>query len=261
MQRVRAIQAITARLAARVASKPFVSVLVALVCLCVHAGLLSSLFPKMSRAEHIPARELFSGEWRRLCLYHFYHASLAHLAAAMFVFYASASFLESRRGHAAFALLLAALMAACAVALLGVQMLVSSLLEDDDVLYAPTTGISGTAFALAVLVIDEAPPGRFALLGVVPLPSRHVLWAVLLAAHLAVPGAALMAHVAGVACGLSFCTLRSAARYVWMRIRIRRAGGAGLSSYSASQTSSTTSTQGKESKEHKEKSGIFHKKK
>ncbi|CAG6008308.1 unnamed protein product [Menidia menidia] len=126
-------------------------------------------------------------EWRRLLLSPLHHADDWHLYFNMASFLWKGIRLEQRLGGAWFLYLLSVFSLLTGVVYLGLEALLTELMEDQSYSMACAVGFSGVLFALKVVNNHYHPGGVTYVMGL-PVSNRYASWAELVLIHITAPG-------------------------------------------------------------------------
>ncbi|KAL5005392.1 hypothetical protein ScPMuIL_018848 [Solemya velum] len=174
------------------------------VAIFLEVGDLERWFPSASAVCISPFLVWQRKQWMRLIFATFYHAHDLHLYYNMISFMWKGIMLEKKFKSIYFGYLLAVFCAMTSLMYIGVNMVLSLILDDPSYETSCAVGFSAVIFALKVLTTHYTPPGTQYVLGFIPVPSRMVFWAELVIIQLLVPNASFTGHLAGILVGLLY---------------------------------------------------------
>ncbi|XP_038051104.1 rhomboid-related protein 4-like [Patiria miniata] len=145
----------------------------------------------------------YQGDWPRLALAAWFHLDDWHLYFNMVSFLWKGLSLERRFGTFYFMYLIAVFSLLTNATMIGLNMALAEVLDDDSYIVSCAAGFSGVIFALKVLTTHYTPAGTQYVMGF-PVPSRYACWAELVLIQLLVPRASFTGHLAGILVGLAF---------------------------------------------------------
>lgn len=169
----------------------------------VYLRLLNNL-PSRGKACVSAHHVWYYGEWKRLILAAFYHSDDLHLYFNMASFVWKGISLEKRMSSAKFLYILSVFTVLTNTVLVGLDLALENMTEDDSYIYTCAVGFSGVIFALKVLTTYNLPSGTSMVMGIFPVPMRWACWAELILIQLLVPNASFTGHLAGILVGLMY---------------------------------------------------------
>jgi len=154
----------------------------------------------------VPARVIYNLELYRLATSLVYHGQDWHLYYNMTSLLWKGSALERVVGTKRCMVLTVILGALAQLLFVAVCYLRWTVLEQPDAMRVALSGFSGVLFAYKVLITWGAPAEHMsALMGILPLQTRYVVWGELLLMHFLFPNSSFVAHLCGILAGLMVC--------------------------------------------------------
>ena len=142
-------------------------------------------------------------EYERLILSSFEHGDDLHLYYNMLSFMVKGRTLEQHFGSIYFAYLLSIFTLGTSCVYVGLEVLLSDVLEDRSYYKQCAIGFSGVIFALKVLTTHYWEQGHRRYFGV-RVPAKHAVWAELVLIQLMVPNASFIGHLSGIIVGVLY---------------------------------------------------------
>lgn len=143
-------------------------------------------------------------DYPRMILSQLAHGDDMHLYFNMVSLIYKGIKLERAFGSLYFAYLVAVFTGATSLTYVGLSEMLTNLFMDDSYRTSCAVGFSGVIFALKVLATEYSAPGTQYIFGVVPVPSKYLFWAELVAIQLVSPGASFVGHLAGILVGVAY---------------------------------------------------------
>lgn len=142
-------------------------------------------------------------EYERLVLSAFEHGDDIHLYYNMLSFLAKGRTLELHFGSPYFAYLLGVFTVLTSVTYVGIEVLLTEILDDRQYYKSCAIGFSGVIFALKVLTTAYWETGYRRYFGI-RVSGKYAVWLELVAIQLMVPNASFAGHLAGILVGVSY---------------------------------------------------------
>lgn len=143
-------------------------------------------------------------QWSRLVFGTLVHVDDMHLYFNMASLLWKGVILERKFKSQYFCFLLAVFTVLTSLTLVGINWLMSVLLNDRSYELTCAVGFSGVIFALKVLTTHYSPQGFHYALGYIPVPSKYIYWVELGLIQLVSPNTSFAGHLAGILVGLLY---------------------------------------------------------
>ena len=143
-------------------------------------------------------------QWRRVFLSPFFHLDDWHIYYNMVSFVWKGISLEKHFGSGYFLYMLAVFSVLSSVVYCGLQIALTEIFDQASYMWQCAAGFSGVIFALKVVTTYGMPHRTVYIMGFIPVPSRHAVWAELILISLLVPRASFVGHLAGILVGMAY---------------------------------------------------------
>ena len=161
-------------------------------------------WPEVDQVCISAGRVWYYKEWSRLLLSPFFHLDDWHIYYNMASFLWKGISLERHYGSGYFLYMVAVFSVLSSAVYCGLQFALTEFFDQASYMWQCAAGFSAVIFALKVVTTYGMPHRTVYIMGMIPVPSRHAVWAELVLISVLVPRASFVGHLAGILVGMAY---------------------------------------------------------